>query len=480
MSELDRELLSLSPSDPKDEVGRFRLDGPSEVSEAVGCARAAQPAWDALGFEARAAVLRRFRDIATGGREELARLIAREMGKAIWDARGEAALVPAKVDVTLGEGMAAVRTMEPAPGARATFHPRGVLAVLGPFNFPAHLPNGHIVPALATGNTVVFKPSESTPAVGAWLVEAFTRAGLPPGVLNLVQGRAETGRALGAHPDVDGVLFTGSWSVGRKLKEMVLDQPGKLLALEMGGKNAMIVLEDADLDLAASEAALSICATTGQRCSCASRLFVHHRVIDAFTDRLTGLLEGISIGPPLQEDVFMGPLVSAAAAERVARYRERARETAGERSVQIDRGRPSPYVGPGLMRFAESAQMHDYQRDEIFGPEAALYPIADLEEGISCTNDSDYGLVASVMTRDRSRYEHAIGRVRTGLLNWNKGTIGASGRLPFGGRARSGNDRPAGISAALYCTTPQSHLENDAGYDPEALPPGMPHLVREG
>jgi len=396
------------------------------------------------------------------------------VGKAIWDARGEARLLAAKVDVTLNEGLRAIETTEAAAGARATFHPRGVLAVLGPFNFPAHLPNGHIVPALLTGNSVVFKPSELSPAVGDWMTQLWKQAGLPAGVLETVQGATETGRALATHPDVDGVLFTGSYAAGRAITEATLDQPGKILALEMGGKNAILVLEDADLELAVAETALSICATTGQRCSCASRLFVHRSRIDEFAERLTALLRGVAIGDPLDETVFMGPLICQAARDKLLHYRELFEQTSGERLLAVEPERPSPFVGPGLVRFDSALQRHPYQRDEIFGPEAALYPVEDLEQGIAAVNDSDYGLVASVFTQQRTVYEHCIGRIQTGLLNWNKGTIGASGRLPFGGLKRSGNDRPAGISAAIYCTTPQAHLESDAGFDPETLPPGMP------
>jgi succinylglutamic semialdehyde dehydrogenase len=468
------ELRSVSPSDPDDEVGRFAVADDRAVDRAVARACEAQPAWRDAGFERRASALRRFREATAGRAEELARLIAREVGKALWEARGEAALVPAKVDLTLGEGMRFVGTLEAGAGARADFHPRGVLAVLGPFNFPAHLPNGHILPALATGNTVVFKPSELAPAVGAWLERAWREAGLPEGVLQVVQGGADTGSALALHPGVDGILFTGSWAVGRALRRATVDHPGKLLALEMGGKNAVVVLGDADLDLAVAETALSICATTGQRCSCASRLFVDRRVVDEFTAKLVGVLEGVAIGDPLREDIFMGPLVSEAAFQKLGHYRALAEGAGGERLLEVKPALPRPYAGPGLVRFRDARQSHPYQRDEIFGPEAALYPVDDLEEAIAGVNDSDYGLVASVMTRDRSRYQHCVGRIRTGLLNWNRGTIGASGKLPFGGRGRSGNDRPAGILATLYCTVPQSHLESEAGFDPGSLPPGMP------
>ena len=467
-------LRSVSPADPSDEVGRFAVWDEGAVSEAVAHAARAFPAWRDAGFEARAALLRRFAALATERSEELARLIAREVGKALWDARAEAALVAAKVDATLGAGMQLVREMDAGPGARATFHPRGVLAVLGPFNFPAHLPNGHIVPALATGNSVVFKPSDLAPAVGEWLFRALRDAGLPQGVFELVQGRAETGRALALDPDVAGVLFTGSFAVGQALKEATLDQPGKLLALELGGKNAMIVWQDADLRLAAAEAALSIAATTGQRCSSLSRIFVARARIEEFSERLAKLLGGLAIGPPLEDGVFMGPLVSRAAFERVMRWRVQASAAGGERIFRGETNRIAPFIAPALVRFATLEQSHPVQREEIFGPEAALYAVDDLDRAIAAVNDSDYGLAASVMSADRAVYEHCIGRIRTGILNWNRGTIGASSKLPFGGGRKSGNDRPAAITSTLYCTTPQAHIEYAGPLDPKTLPPGFP------
>jgi succinylglutamic semialdehyde dehydrogenase len=467
-------LHSVSPADPSDELGHFPVWDADAVGEAVRRARAAFPAWRDAGFQARAATIRHFRNSAGQRREELAELIAREVGKAIWEARGEADLLPAKVDATLTEGMRFTESMRAAANAWASFHPRGVLAVLGPFNFPAHLPNSHIIPALATGNAIVFKPSEMAPAVGDWMARIWRDAGLPRGVLEIVQGRAETGRHLALHPDVDGILFTGSYAVGRCLEEETLDQPGKILALEMGGKNAMIVLGDADLDLAVSEAAISICATTGQRCSSLSRIFVEASRMEEFAERLSRVLAGVRIGPPLEPGVFMGPLISRSAFEKVMRYRGQAAAAGGERIFRGGIDRLAPYIAPSLVRFPNAEQTHPYQRDEIFGPEAALYPIAGLDDGIAAVNDADYGLTASVMSRDRSRFEHCIGRIRTGLLNWNKGTIGASGRLPFGGAGQSGNDRPAGILSAVYCTFPQAHVENQGGFDPETLPPGMP------
>jgi len=467
-------LESRSPADPDDRIGRFAVAGESEIDAAVARARAAQPVWRDAGIEARSKVLRRFAELGRARVDELARLIAREVGKALWDARAEAQLLAPKIEITLDEGMRLVAEQRPAAGLRATTHPRGVLAVYGPFNFPSHLPLGHIAPALATGNTVVFKPSELAPAVGAWLASLWREAGLPGGALELVQGGRETGSALARHPGLDGILFTGSYATGRALREATFDQPWKLLALEEGGSNPILVCADAEVELAVAETALSVAVTTGQRCSCARRLFVERAVFEPFAERLARVLASVRIGPPLEPGVFMGPLVSKDAHARFEAMRARARDAGGERFLLVDPRLPPPYTGPGLVRFDSIRQSHPYQREESFGPEAALYPVADLDEAIAGANDSDYGLAASVFTRDRARYEHCVGRVRTGVLNWNRGTVGASGRLPFGGGRKSGNDRPAGVTSTLYCVVPQAHMENEGGFDPKSLPPGLP------
>jgi succinylglutamic semialdehyde dehydrogenase len=465
---------SRSPADAADLIGRFEIADAADVASRIARAREAFPAWRDTPFEKRASVLRRFAELADAELEPLARLVAREVGKALWDARGEARLLAAKVAVTLNAGMQLVATHDVGGGARATYHPRGVLAVLAPFNFPLHLANGHIAPALATGNCVILKPSERAPACGERLVQLFHAAGVPEGVIQLVHGAAETGRHLATHADVDGVLFTGSYAAGRALKEATLDQPDKLLALEMGGSNAVIVLDDADLDQAVAETAISIAATTGQRCTSARRLFVQRGIEPEFSERLSRVLRGLVIGAPLDEGTFMGPLVSVAAAERARAAREAAVAAGGECILHVDPPLPAPYLGAGLVRWPTLSQAHAVQRDELFAPQAHVYAIDDLDAGIAGANDSEFGLAAAIFTRGRGAYEHCVGRIRVGCLNWNKGTVGASGKLPFGGRGRSGNDRPTGVSATLYCTTAQAHLESDASFDAEALPPGMP------
>lgn len=466
-------LQSISPSDPKDVIGEFAIANAAAVDAAVARAREAFASWRDCGFEKRAARLKRFRDLVAAHQEELARLIAREVGKAIWDARAEASLIATKVDLTLGEGMQQIAPLQISEAIQSSFFPRGVFAVLGPFNFPAHLPNGQIASALATGNCVIFKPSDLAPAVGEWLVGQAHAAGIPRDVLQLVQGHAETGKLLARHPGIDGILFTGSYTVGRQLQELTLDQPWKILALEMGGKNAMIVADDADLQLAVAEAALSIAATTGQRCTATSRIFVQRKLESAFCDKLNLVLRGLRIGNPLDEATFMGPLVSKAAHEKVLRFRAQAEAAGGERILQIDLDLPAPFIAPALTRFRGLAQTHPYQREEIFAPEAAIYAYDELDEAIAAVNDSDYGLAAALISRDVENYNHCLGKIRTGIFNWNRGTIGASGRLPFGGIQRSGNDRPAGIASTVFCVVPQAHLKNSAGFDPRSLPPGI-------
>jgi succinylglutamic semialdehyde dehydrogenase len=311
-----------------------------------------------------------------------------------------------------------------------------VLAVLGPFNFPGHLTNGHVIPALATGNTCVIKPSERAPAVGQLYAELAERAGFPPGVFNLLQGDAAVGAALAADPRIDGVLFTGSWAAGRRIAEANLDQPHKLLALEMGGKNAVLVCEDADLDAAARAIAFGACVTAGQRCSATSRVLTFPRVADALCERLVALLRGLVVGYPLDEGVFMGPVISTAA-----------------------RARPGHYVRPSLHRVARLSGASRYQREEHFVPDLWIHSVDTLEEAIAAIDATDYGLVASVFTAQRAIFERVYRDTRLGLLNWNAPTVGASSRLPFGGLKRSGNDRPAGAASPLYCTYAVGSLE---------------------
>jgi succinylglutamic semialdehyde dehydrogenase len=450
------------------------------LDAAVGAARGAYRDWRDTPARDRDALLQGLADRLREGRERLARVIAQEAGKPLWEARTEVDAMVSKVAITLEEGLGLVgdRSFELSPTmvGRWRAHPRGVLAVLGPFNFPGHLLHGWVVPALACGNTVVAKPSERTPAVGQLYAELVAEAGLPPGVFNLIQGDGDQGARLAAHPEVDGVLFTGSWAVGRQILEATLDQPSKLVALEMGGKNACLVCEDADLDAAVYHAAFGAAVTAGQRCSSTSRIIVHRSVSSSFTERLRLVLSGLTLGYPLEDGVFLGPVISAQARERHADVQRWAHEEGAEALLEggpCEGPRPGHYVQPSLHRIPRVRKESRYQQEEHFVPDAALLECDSLEEAIEALNSTEYGLVASVFTRDRSRFEQVYREGRVGLLNWNTGTVGASSRLPFGGIGTSGNDRPAAVLSTLSCTYPVASLEVPSPPAPSP-PPGFP------
>ncbi len=467
------------PGDTRSRLGAFPFALES-VDAAVAAARRAAPAWRDRRPEERADLLRRFADTLRTERDTLAGVIALEAGKPIWEARSEVDAMVAKVDITLGDGMALIQDREiglgPGQAARWRNRARGTLAVLGPFNFPGHLVHGHVVPALATGNTVVIKPSDRTPAVGQMYADLAARAGFPPGVVNTVQGDAASGAVLAAHAQIDGVLFTGSWSVGRTILEATLDQPWKLVVLEMGGKNGVLVASDADVEAAARAIAFGATVTCGQRCSATSRVFAERQVADQLCERLVQILGSIQIGYPIDDDVFMGPLISASARERHAQVLHLAAREGAERLLDggpFQGPRPGHYVRPTLHRLKMLRHDSRYQGEEHFVPDLFVLPVDSVEAGIEALNATEYGLVASVFTRRREVFERVVRDCRTGLLNWNGSTVGANSRLPFGGIGRSGNDRAAGVTSTLYCTVPLASVEFDEPAPPASWP-GFP------
>jgi succinylglutamic semialdehyde dehydrogenase len=463
-----------SPRDFADSVGRFEFTLRA-VDEAVGAARAAFPAWARLPLETRSAQLLALKAALARRAEDLARLITREVGKPLWEARTEVSAALNKVDITLADGLALVAAREMGSAAqRYAFRPHGVAAVLGPFNFPLHLMHGHVVPALLTGNTVVLKPSELAPAVGQFYAECVEAAGLPAGVFNLVQGDASSGARLAAHADVDVVMLTGSYRAGQAIKQATLEQPHKLLALELGGHNPAIVLADADLDKAVHDVLWGAFVTAGQRCSGTALALVERSRLEQFSELLVSKLDRLRVGDPL-EQVFMGPVVSAAAR---ARFFEAVAEaesqgvTALRKSEPLSGGLNGAYLTPSV-HLREGLRGIAYETEELFGPDLAIGGISSLDEAIELANGSPYGLSASVFTRDRERFEHAFTGLRYGCVNWNAPTCGASSRLPFGGTRKSGNHRPAALFSTLYCTYPVASLEGAQALDPSTLSPGI-------
>jgi succinylglutamic semialdehyde dehydrogenase len=465
---------SANPAHPSETVWMGLCD-PEAADRAVAAARGAWRAWRDAGLEARKSVLLAWQSVTQGNLERIARCITREMGKTLAESRLEAKALGEKVAVTLDPvSQSRVHGYEipiaPTRRGVCAFRPHGVMAVIAPFNFPAHLANGHFVPALLAGNTVVLKPSERAPAVGQLLAELSAEAGFPPGVFNVVQGGAATAARLVAHADVDGILFTGSWPVGRRILEANIDRPGRIIALEMGGSNAAVVCEDCDLRQAVIECARASFATTGQRCTCTRRIVVHASVADRFVAALGRAASTLVIGPgDAEEPVFMGPLVTESAMETALQF-QRDRARAGGRvvlqSTRLDR--EGWFVTPGII------ELDRFSRDtdaEVFAPIVQV-AVADSDEDlVEQANATAFGLAASVFTGDRARWMRIARDLRAGCINWNTGTAGASSKLPFGGLGLSGNHRPAAAFSVDYCAYPVAHME-EAG-TAAAVPEGM-------
>ena len=476
------EWISLSPADTTDQLGRISFSYRS-VDEAVGAARSAFASWRKVGFSERANLLKKYQTALKQKAEELAEAIAREVGKPLWEAKNEVQTMIQKVDVTLDESMKRVSDQEipqimPGTQGATRFKPHGVMAVIGPFNFPGHLANGHIVPALATGNTVVFKPSEKSPIVGQLMAECFHEAGFPAGVFNLLQGEKEVGRRLVVHEGVNGVLFTGSYEVGLRIKQETLQQSWKLLALEMGGKNATIVWKDAELDHAVHEVLFSAFVTAGQRCSATSRVIVHADLLDAFVYKLHERSKAFGIAHPL-ENPFMGPLIDSASVDRYLKFqgiasREGAEAIMRGKALEI-KDAPGYYVTPSiyLQREAsvQSAKRSVYQQTELFAPNVVILPTEELHHAVELANATHYGLVTSVFTRSSEIFHRAYEDLEAGLINWNRSTVGASSKLPFGGLKKSGNHFPTALFATQYCAYPVASLEA-----PEAQLPALAQM----
>jgi succinylglutamic semialdehyde dehydrogenase len=475
----DGEIKIDSPADLDDHVitVKHKTD---HVDKAVEAAHKAFYPWARLSYEERKRHLLKLKDVFAAHSEDMAKIISRETGKPLWEARTEAKGLASKIDITINHSMKLVETelvKDAIPGVDGIIRhqPRGVMAVIGPFNFPAHLPNGHIIPALLTGNTIVFKPSDKTPAVGQYYAQLVEKAEFPKGVFNMVQGPGNVGRRLVLDENVAGILFTGSYEVGLKIKEDTLNHFWKLLALEMGGKNATIVWHDADMEKAIYESLIGCFVTAGQRCSCTSRIIVHQSIAQQFIDRFYSAAKKIKIGH-WSEDVLFGPLISKDSVEKYIRFQEIAKREGAEtlmRGKALEFAKRGYYVTPSINLVEEVKHKSVYQRSEIFGPNVAIYTVQDFDQAMDVVNNTSYGLVLSIFTKEKSLYEEALFKTRVGLLNWNRTTNGASSRLPFGGRGKSGNDRPSGHFAVQYCTTPVASLEDTGGFDKKNIFPGV-------
>jgi succinylglutamic semialdehyde dehydrogenase len=448
----------------------------ADVERAVAAARAAFEAWALRPLEDRIAICQRFRDLLKAHNEELASIIAEEVGKPLWEARTEVTTMANKVDISVqahrartGETSAKV-----ADGNAVLRHrPHGVFAVFGPYNFPGHLPNGHIVPALLAGNSLVFKPSEYAPRTAVRTVQLWEQAGLPTGVLNLVNGGRDTGMALAAAPDVDGILFTGSSHTGIALHKHFGGQPGKMLALEMGGNNPLVVWDVDNIDAAVHHAVMSAFISAGQRCTCARRLIVHDTPQgQAFIARLVEVAAKLEVGASNADpQPFMGPVVSSKVAGQLVQAQAMMEEKGGKVLLRMrQQGPDTGFVTAGIVDVTGVQGIPD---EEWFGPLLQVIRVPDFDTALNVANATEFGLAAALLSPSEDLWKRFAIKARAGILNWNRPTTGAASSAPFGGVGKSGNHRPSAYYAADYCAYPVASIETAELEMPAKLSPGL-------
>ncbi|WP_206002116.1 succinylglutamate-semialdehyde dehydrogenase [Pseudomonas viridiflava] len=447
-----------------------------QVDLAVQAARQAFPGWARRSLQERIDVLEAFAARLKHHADDLARCIGEETGKPLWESATEVTTMVNKVAISVQSYRE--RTGEksgPLGDATAVLRhkPHGVVAVFGPYNFPGHLPNGHIVPALLAGNTVLFKPSELTPKVAELTVKCWIEAGLPAGVLNLLQGDRETGIALAANPGIDGLFFTGSSRTGNALHQQFAGRPDKILALEMGGNNPLVVDEVQDVDAAVYAVIQSAFISAGQRCTCARRLLVPQGGWgDAFLARLVAVSEAIEVGSFDQQPApFMGSVISLDAALGLLDA-QRILLAKGAVSL-LEMRQPlaqSALLTPGIIDVTAVSERSD---EELFGPLLQVIRYADFDAAIAEANDTHYGLAAGLLSDSEARYQQFWLESRAGIVNWNKQLTGAASSAPFGGVGASGNHRASAYYAADYCAYPVASLETGSLTLPATLTPGI-------
>ena len=448
----------------------------TQVNAAVDAARAAQFDWFMLGYDARLAIVEAYRAQLENNKAEIAETIAQETGKPQWETATEVGAMIGKIALSAKAHDKRTGTeTNDLPAGRAVLRhkPHGVVAVFGPYNFPGHLPNGHIVPALLAGNTVVFKPSELTPKVAELMLKCWDKAGLPQGVINLVQGEVDTGKALASHPQIDGLFFTGSSRTGHILHEQYAGLPGKILALEMGGNNPLIVKGVTDTKAAVHDIIQSAYISSGQRCTCARRVYIEEgEQGDALIAELVKAVKQIKVGAwNAQPQPFMGSMISETAALGMVAAQATLKSLGGVplvELVQVEAG--MGLVTPGLIDVTQVAALPD---EEYFGPLLQLVRYRDFDQAIHLANATRYGLSAGLLADSREDYDYFLARIRAGIVNWNKQITGASGAAPFGGVGASGNHRASAFYAADYCAYPVASMEADSVSLPATLSPGL-------
>ena len=455
------EIISYEPATGA-ELWRGRI---GDIDGAVGRARRIWPEWAAQPLSTRMELVRRFANEVRKDQERLSSTLARETGKPLWEATAEVDSVIARVEIAIrayAERSAQRKLDSAIQGVTAVRHkPHGVLGVLGPSNLPAAAPLGHIIPALIAGNAVIFKPSEKTPAIGELLVRCFHQAGIPATVIQFLAGGPAQGQALAVHEGLDGVLFSGSAPVGITLNRMLATRPDRILALEMGGNNALVAWDTPKLADAAALIVQSAFATAGQHCASARRLIVKASLYDDLIGEVKALADRIICGGPFDDPVpFMGPVIDNAAADALAEHFVGLLSTGGRPIKHLLRADDSlPFVSPAII---DTTAVADRPDEELPGPLLQVIRVDDFDEAIAEANTTRYGLVASLIGGSPQDYNRFWANVRAGVVNWNKPTNGAPSTAPFGGIGLSGNHRPSAYYAADYCAYPVTSSEAEA------------------
>jgi succinylglutamic semialdehyde dehydrogenase len=471
------EFVSINPANGKG-IWRGHEASADQVNQAVLTAKKAFDSWARLTSDARKVYLENFVSLLQENKEHLSLTLSRDTGKVLWEARLEIATMINKFDLTVQAYQERCTTTKNVFGKSLDtfsvlrYKPHGVVAVFGPYNFPGHVPNGHIMPALLAGNTVVYKPSELTPLITEEIVRLWHQSGLPSGVLNLVQGKSNTGIALANHPMINGIFFTGSSKTGKLIHKNYGGNPSKILALELGGNNPLLVFDVNNIQAVVNLIINSAFNSAGQRCTCARRLILpkdssYNQVIDLLVE-VTGNLK---IGDPKDESNFMGPLISS----------QQAMNIIAAQSSLIDKGaKPlllaknldlgAAFVSPGIL---DCTEVRDPIDEEFFGPILQVYRVDDWQSAITLANATNYGLSAGLISDNKDLYRDFFLHIDAGLIYWNNQLTGASSSAPFGGIKDSGNFNPSGYFAVDYCTYPVASVETEILELPTKLSPGL-------
>ncbi|MBY0518646.1 MAG: aldehyde dehydrogenase family protein [Bacteriovoracaceae bacterium] len=425
--------------------------------------------WRKLSFEERSVYIRRYQEAVKKRGDAIAEALAWEVGKPLWEAKTEASALVSKVDVTLGDSLKRIekRTIKevmPKIDGHTILKPIGPAFIIGPFNFPCHLANGQILAALTAGNSIIFKPSEKTIGSAQLMMEALVEADFPKGVINFINGTGLTAGKLTSDSRIRAVFFTGSRAVGKMILKNTHQDLKKMVALELGGKNSTIVHHDAHIPHALPELLRACFLTSGQRCTSTSMILVHRKIANQFIDEFKKVTQRIRVDHPVlaESPAFMGPVIDAQAEKLYLDFCAQGLKEGAEVLVEpkkLEMKWDGHYVSPSLHYLERVDLKGKFVQEEIFGPNACFMPYDDIDQAIAIANCTEYGLAASVFTRDQSLFEHCLRDIDAGLINLNRSTVGATARLPFGGVKDSGNFRPAAVSMIDHCVHTVAALE---------------------